>query len=214
MTTTADIPPGYASKVFPQFGLQANCPQGKRPTGGGATPARPDTGLDNEGAWLPQFNGPNMSGPNALGWQAQFYNLGAPPSSPVQVQVLGHLRQRHLEATQATSATATTTTTAKPTTTEVSERLAHWQDVVKSMQCPELVGLEQKRLAIAHSTTRPNRSSPSTIGKPSCAADPVGEEDRPENQHHLRGKLQGAAPRLQLCGRSAHFAASDRTLKP
>jgi hypothetical protein len=87
VTTTADIPPGYASKVFPPFSLIANCPQGKRPTGGGATPARPDTGPNNEGSWIPQINGPNMSGPNALGWQAQFYNVGAPPTSEVQVQV-------------------------------------------------------------------------------------------------------------------------------
>lgn len=44
---------------------------------------------------------------------------------------------------------ATTITKAKPTTTTVSERLAHWQEVVKSMTCPELDDLEQKRLAIA-----------------------------------------------------------------
>jgi hypothetical protein len=87
VTVTADIPTGYASKVFPQFSFGPNCPAGKRPTGGGATPARPDTGPNNEGAWVPQFNGPNMSGPNALGWHAQFYNIGDPPTSPVQVQV-------------------------------------------------------------------------------------------------------------------------------
>jgi uncharacterized lipoprotein YmbA len=45
------------------------------------------------------------------------------------------------------------TTTAKPATTKatpttVSERLAHWQEVVQSMQCPELNDLEQKRLAV------------------------------------------------------------------
>jgi hypothetical protein len=45
-------------------------------------------------------------------------------------------------------------TTSPPTegtvapTTAVSERLAHWQDVVKSMECPELADLEQKRIAI------------------------------------------------------------------
>jgi hypothetical protein len=52
----------------------------------------------------------------------------------------------------ATTATTTAATSApKPTaapTTEVSERLAHWQDVVKTMGCPELADLEQKRLAI------------------------------------------------------------------
>jgi hypothetical protein len=52
-------------------------------------------------------------------------------------------------ASATTTTRAATTTTARPTTTEVSERLAHWQDVVKSMQCPELADLEQKRLAIA-----------------------------------------------------------------
>ena len=61
---------------------------------------------------------------------------------------------------------ATTTTTANPTTTEVSERLARWQDVVKSMQCPELAILSRSAWRLP-STTRPNRSSPSTIGKPS-----------------------------------------------
>jgi PBP1b-binding outer membrane lipoprotein LpoB len=45
-------------------------------------------------------------------------------------------------------ATSVPTTTTKPTATTVSERLAHWQDVVKSMKCPELNDLEQKRLAI------------------------------------------------------------------
>jgi hypothetical protein len=53
---------------------------------------------------------------------------------------------------------ATTTVTSAPTTaaptstkataTTVSERLAHWQDVVKSMNCPELATLETKRLAV------------------------------------------------------------------
>jgi hypothetical protein len=41
----------------------------------------------------------------------------------------------------------TTVPTSEPATT-VSERLAHWQDVVKSMQCPELNDLESKRLAV------------------------------------------------------------------
>jgi hypothetical protein len=39
-------------------------------------------------------------------------------------------------------------TTAQPTPTTVSERLAHWQDVVSTMNCSELADLEQKRLAI------------------------------------------------------------------
>jgi hypothetical protein len=46
-----------------------------------------------------------------------------------------------------TTAATTTAATAAPTTA-VSERLAHWQDVVKSMSCPELADLEQKRLAV------------------------------------------------------------------
>jgi hypothetical protein len=48
----------------------------------------------------------------------------------------------------ATTAATSAPTTAKPTATTVSERLAHWQEAVKSMQCPELNDLEQKRLAI------------------------------------------------------------------
>ena len=87
VTVTAEIPAGYPRKVFPQFVLIANCPSGKRPTGGGAAPARPDTGPSNEGGWIPQINGPNMRGSNARGWRAQFYNLGDPPSGPVRVQV-------------------------------------------------------------------------------------------------------------------------------
>lgn len=47
-----------------------------------------------------------------------------------------------------TTSAPTTAATTKPTATTVSERLAHWQDVVQSMQCPELNDLEQKRLAI------------------------------------------------------------------
>jgi len=48
----------------------------------------------------------------------------------------------------ATKTATSAPTTAKATATTVSERLAHWQEVVKSMQCPELNDLEQKRLAI------------------------------------------------------------------
>jgi predicted outer membrane protein len=48
---------------------------------------------------------------------------------------------------QPTAPTATTVT-GHPTATTVSERLAHWQDVVQSMQCPELADLEQARLAV------------------------------------------------------------------
>jgi hypothetical protein len=41
---------------------------------------------------------------------------------------------------------APTTTQPAPTTT-VSERLAHWREVVKTMNCPEVTDLELKRLA-------------------------------------------------------------------
>jgi hypothetical protein len=50
--------------------------------------------------------------------------------------------------TESPATPAATTAPAKPTATTVTERLAHWQDVVKSMDCPELADLEQKRLAI------------------------------------------------------------------
>jgi hypothetical protein len=41
---------------------------------------------------------------------------------------------------------APTTTQPAPTTT-MSERLAHWREVVKAMNCPEVTDLELKRLA-------------------------------------------------------------------
>jgi hypothetical protein len=43
-----------------------------------------------------------------------------------------------------TTQPARTTTT---TTTIVSERLAHWREVVKAMNCPEVTDLELRRLA-------------------------------------------------------------------
>jgi hypothetical protein len=42
---------------------------------------------------------------------------------------------------------APTTTGPARTTTTVSERLAHWREVVKAMNCPEVTDLELKRLA-------------------------------------------------------------------
>jgi hypothetical protein len=36
----------------------------------------------------------------------------------------------------------------KPTSTTLTERQAHWQDVVQSMGCPELAELEQKRMVV------------------------------------------------------------------
>jgi hypothetical protein len=42
---------------------------------------------------------------------------------------------------------APTTTQPARTTTIVSERLAHWREVVKAMNCPEVTDLELKRLA-------------------------------------------------------------------
>jgi glycerol uptake facilitator-like aquaporin len=39
-------------------------------------------------------------------------------------------------------------TTGAPTATTVSERLAHWREVVAPMGCAELATLEQRRLAI------------------------------------------------------------------
>lgn len=51
--------------------------------------------------------------------------------------------------------------------------LPHWQDVVKSMRCPELADLEQNGWR-SSSTTRSSRWSPSTTAKPSFAADPAG----------------------------------------
>jgi uncharacterized lipoprotein YmbA len=52
-----------------------------------------------------------------------------------------------VQATATTQAPTTTKTTEPPATT-VSERLAHWRDVVRSMDCAELATLEQRRLAV------------------------------------------------------------------
>ena len=38
-------------------------------------------------------------------------------------------------------------TTTQPVPTTVSERLAHWREVVRTMNCPEVTDLELKRLA-------------------------------------------------------------------
>jgi hypothetical protein len=45
------------------------------------------------------------------------------------------------------AAPAPTTSGPARTTTTVSERLAHWREVVKAMNCPEVTDLELKRLA-------------------------------------------------------------------
>ena len=52
-------------------------------------------------------------------------------------------------STQAAPAPSKAPTTTGParTTTTVSERLAHWREVVKAMNCPEVTDLELKRLA-------------------------------------------------------------------
>jgi hypothetical protein len=39
------------------------------------------------------------------------------------------------------------TTTQPASTTTVAERLAHWREVVRAMNCPEVTDLELKRLA-------------------------------------------------------------------
>jgi hypothetical protein len=51
--------------------------------------------------------------------------------------------------TQAAPAPTKAPTTTQPvrTTTIMSERLAHWREVVKAMNCPEVTDLELKRLA-------------------------------------------------------------------
>lgn len=51
-------------------------------------------------------------------------------------------------ATTVAATRPATTAKPKPPSTTVSERLAHWEDVVKTMRCAELADLEQKRLAI------------------------------------------------------------------
>jgi hypothetical protein len=51
------------------------------------------------------------------------------------------------QAAPAPTRAPTTTQPARTTTTIVSERLAHWREVVKAMNCPEVTDLELKRLA-------------------------------------------------------------------
>jgi hypothetical protein len=43
---------------------------------------------------------------------------------------------------------AATATTGAATATTISERLAHWREVVAPMSCAELATLEQRRLAV------------------------------------------------------------------
>jgi hypothetical protein len=58
------------------------------------------------------------------------------------------------EAPQTASETVAPTTQAAPTTrprptsTTLTERQAHWNEVVRTMGCAELADLEQKRLAV------------------------------------------------------------------
>ena len=52
------------------------------------------------------------------------------------------------ETTAAPSTQAAPATTARPTPTTLSERQQHWNDVVKTMRCPELADLEKKRIAV------------------------------------------------------------------
>jgi hypothetical protein len=49
--------------------------------------------------------------------------------------------------TRAPTTTQPARTTTTTTTTIVSERLAHWREVVKAMNCPEVTDLELRRLA-------------------------------------------------------------------
>jgi hypothetical protein len=49
--------------------------------------------------------------------------------------------------TTSTHAAPAPTTTQPAPTTIVSERLAHWREVVRTMDCPEVTDLELKRLA-------------------------------------------------------------------
>ena len=50
-------------------------------------------------------------------------------------------------STQAATAPTKVPTTTRPAGTTVSERLAHWREVVKAMNCPEVTDLELQRLA-------------------------------------------------------------------
>jgi hypothetical protein len=51
------------------------------------------------------------------------------------------------QAAPAPTKAPTTTQPARTTTTTVCERLAHWREVVKAMNCAEVTDLELKRLA-------------------------------------------------------------------
>jgi hypothetical protein len=53
------------------------------------------------------------------------------------------------KSTQAVTAPTKAPTTTQParTATTISERLAHWREVVKAMNCPEATDLDLKRLA-------------------------------------------------------------------
>ena len=47
----------------------------------------------------------------------------------------------------ATAPTKAPTTTTRPAGTTVNDRLAHWREAVKAMNCPEVTDLELQRLA-------------------------------------------------------------------
>ena len=51
-------------------------------------------------------------------------------------------------STTAAAPPATAGPTTRAPVTTISQRLAHWRDVVQTMKCPELADLEQKRLAV------------------------------------------------------------------
>jgi hypothetical protein len=68
------------------------------------------------------------------------------------------------QAAPAPTKAPTTTQPARTTTTTVSERLAHWREVVKAMNCAEVTDLELKRLA-GDFNDRLNRSSLFMTGK-------------------------------------------------
>ena len=50
-------------------------------------------------------------------------------------------------STRAAPAPTMAPTTTRPVPTTVGERLAHWREVVRTMNCPEVTDLELKRLA-------------------------------------------------------------------
>ena len=95
----------------------------------------------------------SLTEPPALSVKAGQPHIGALLTAAVLLAGCGGTSDNTApQANPATTAATTTTSasaTTKQTTTSVSERLAHWQEVVKSMKYPELADLEQKRMAVA-----------------------------------------------------------------